>query len=75
MKIKEKASNFMEEHGGELIVCGGMILAYGVGLIVGTKITTLQFNAGMANLCKEKPEIEGLMLDAIKTITEKKKQI
>ena len=72
MKIKEKASNFMEEHGGELIVSGGMILAYGVGLIVGTKITTLQFNAGMANLCKEKPEIEGLMLDAMKTITEKK---
>lgn len=72
MKIKEKASNFMEEHGGELIVCGGMILAYGVGLIVGTKITTLQFNAGMATLCKEKPEIEGLMLDAIETITEKK---
>lgn len=72
MKIKEKASNFMEEHGGELIVCGGMILAYGVGLIVGTKITTLRINAGMATLCKEKPEIEGLMLDAIETITEKK---
>lgn len=72
MKIKEKASNFMEEHGGELIVCGGMILAYAVGVTVGVKMTTLQFNAGMANLCKEKPEIEGLMLDAVKTITEKK---
>lgn len=72
MKIKEKASNFIEEHGGELIVCGGMILAYAVGLTVGTKITTLQFNAGMATLLKEKPELEGLMLDAIKTITEKK---
>lgn len=72
MKIKEKASNFMEEHGGELIVCGGMILSYSIGIIVGTKTTTLQFNAGMANICKEKPEIEGLMLDAIKTITEKK---
>lgn len=74
MKIKEKASNFMEEHGGELIVCGGMILAYGVGLIVGTKMTTLQFNAGMANICKEKPEIEGLMLDAMKNLAEKKKK-
>lgn len=72
MKIKEKASNFMEEHGGELIVCGGMILAYAVGLTVGTKMTALLFDAGMANICKEKPEIEGLMLDAVKTITEKK---
>lgn len=72
MKIKEKMGNFMEEHGGELIVSGGMILAYAVGLTVGIKITTLQFNVGMANLCKEKPEIEGLMLDAIKIITEKK---
>lgn len=72
MKIKEKASNFMEEHGGELIVCGGMILAYGIGITVGTKMTTLKFNAGMATLLKEKPELEGLMLDAIKTITEKK---
>lgn len=74
MKIKEKMGNFMEEHGGELIVCGGMILAYAVGTTVGIKITTLQFNAGIANVCKEKPEIEGLMLDAIKTITEKKKK-
>lgn len=72
MKIKEKASNFMEEHGGELIVCGGMILAYGVGLIVGAKISEVQFNHGMAIICKEKPEIEGLMLDAVKIITEKK---
>lgn len=72
MKIKEKASNFIEEHGGELIVCGGMILAYGIGITVGTKMTTLKFNAGMATLLKEKPELEGLMLDAIKTITEKK---
>ena len=75
MKIKEKASNFMEEHGGELIVYGGMILAYTVGATVGTKMSTLRFKAGLATLCKEKPEIEGLMLDAIKTITEKKKQI
>lgn len=72
MKIKEKMGNFMEEHGSELIVCGGMILAYGIGIIVGTKMTTLKFNAGMATLLKEKPELEGLMLDAIKTITEKK---
>ena len=72
MKIKEKASNFMEEHGGELIVCGGMILAYAVGLTVGAKISALQFNHGMAIICKEKPEIEGLMLDAVKIITEKK---
>lgn len=72
MKIKEKTSNFMEEHGGELIVCGGMILAYAVGVTVGTNTKTLQFKAGMATLLKEKPEIEGLMLDAVKTITEKK---
>ena len=72
MKIKEKASNFMEEHGGELIVCGGMILAYAVGVTVGTKLSASQFNAGMATLLKEKPELEGLMLDAVKTITEKK---
>ena len=72
MKIKEKASNFMEEHGGELIVCVGMSLAYGIGVIVGIKLSTSQFNAGLATLFKEKPEIEGLMLDAIKTITEKK---
>lgn len=37
MKIKEKMGNFMEEHGGKLIVCGGMILAYGVGVTVGKK--------------------------------------
>lgn len=72
MKIKEKMGNFMEEHGGELIVCGGMILAYAVGVTVGVKTTTLQFNAGISNIVREKPEIEGLMLDAIKTITEKK---
>lgn len=47
-------------------------LAYAIGIIVGTKMDTLQFNAGMDNLCKEKPEIERLMLDAIKIITEKK---
>lgn len=74
MKIKEKASNFMEEHGGELIVCGGMILAYAVGITVGTKTKTLEFKAGMATLLKEKPELEGLMLDAMKTIAEKKKK-
>lgn len=74
MKIKEKASNFMEEHGGELIVCGGMILAYAVGVTVGVKTTTLQFNAGISNMIREKPEIEGLMLDAIKILTEKKKK-
>ena len=64
----------MEEHGGELIVCGGMILAYAVGVTVGTKTATLQFNAGMSNIIREKPEIEGLMLDAIKNLTEKKRK-
>lgn len=72
MKIKEKMGNFMEEHGGELIVCGGMILAYAVGVTVGAKLSASQFNHGMAIICKEKPEIEGLMLDAVKTIAEKK---
>lgn len=72
MKIKEKMGNFMEEHGGELIVCGGMILAYAVGVTVGAKVELLQFNAGMANICREKPEIETLILDAVKILSEKK---
>ena len=38
MKIKEKMGNFMEKHGGELIACGGMIIAYGTGIFMGQKL-------------------------------------
>lgn len=73
MKIKEKMGNFMEEHGGELIVCGGMILAYTFGITVGRKIEVTKFNSGLAQVFLEDPEIQILMDTAIENIKSKNK--
>lgn len=64
--------NFMEEHGGELIVCGGMILAYAVGVTVGRKIEVLTFNSGLSQVFLEDPEIQILMDTALENIKKQK---
>lgn len=73
MKIKEKMGNFMEKHGGELIVCGGMILAYAVGVTVGRTIEITRINSGLAQVYLENPEIQILMDTAIENIKSKNK--
>lgn len=73
MKIKEKMGNFMEEHGSELIVCGGMILAYAVGVTVGKTIAVTKISSGLAQVFLEDPEIQILMDTAIENLKSKNK--
>ena len=72
MKIKEKMGNFMEKHGGELIACGGMIIAYGTGIFMGQKLKEMQCNVGLATIFLENPEIQKLMDTAIENIKKNK---
>ena len=64
--MKDKIKGFVKEHRKEIGLCAGIGVVYLTGYMNGGTIMNWKTNAGIYRLFSINPELEPMMLDAIK---------
>ena len=64
MNAKEKIKNCVRRHEDDILRWSEMLVMYGIGIAVGTKITTLKIETGLQKACGVNPDLRGLIMEA-----------
>lgn len=71
--MKEKAKEFWEEQKGEIARVVYFGLGLGIGYFTGKSIMGLRIENGLQRCIKAKPELDGMIKEAVNIISDKKK--
>lgn len=70
-EIKENGKKVIEKHKQKILIAGATIAAFIVGTTVGRKFGLLEVGIGLQRVCDNNPEIEKLINESIKKLSEK----
>lgn len=70
-EIKENGKKAIEKHKQKILIAGATIAAFTIGATVGRKFGLLEVGIGLQRVCDNNPEIEKLINESIKKLSEK----
>ena len=70
-EIKENGKKVIEQHKQKIMIAGATIAAFNIGATVGRKFGFFEVGFGLQRVCDNNPEIEKLINESIKKLSEK----
>ena len=70
-EIKENGKKVIEQHKQKILIAGATIAAFTIGATDGSKFGLLEVGLGLQRVCDNNPEIEKLINESIKKLSEK----
>ncbi len=70
-EIKENGKKVIEKHSQKILIAGATIATFIAGATVGRKFGLLEVGIGLQRVCDNNPEIEKLINESIKKLSEK----